>query len=352
MEITVITGPGKRSEDVWALGYRHIILPELDRSISGFRHRYAAVHAIGRVLREERPTVIFAVSLRFGLLTKLANYIYHKANSIILIPGLGFLYSSNNLLIRMSIPLLNNLMSFLLRDGMTDVVVQNADNLIFFRQRIKIDSERLHLIRGSGVQLRGSPDCNLPDGDPIVVLAGRMLWSKGVKEFVAAARIIKAKGYAVRMVLVGVPDGANPDCVPSEKLGAWAAEGIVEWWGFCDDMTSVWKSTSVAVFPTWYGEGIPKALLEAASFNRPVVATDVAGCRDVVFHNKNGLIIKPRAPDSLAEAIIKYLDDPELAKRMSLALYGSLKDTFDIRSITQDTKMLFETILSRGRPDD
>lgn len=347
-ETIVVTGPGNRGRDVWSLGYRHIVLPELDRNKTSFLSRIKAVHAMGKILIEEKPTIVFAVSLRFGILAKLASKIYKKCPFIILMPGLGFLYSSKRMLVRMSLPVFNFIIKRVIKDDLTDVVVQNQDNMLFFRQRIGIKINRLHLIRGSGVALRDLDECVMPKGEVIVTLAGRMLWSKGVSQFVDAARILRAQGVQVRMVLVGVPDAANPDYVPSELLVEWAEEEIIEWWGFCDDMNSIWKATSIAVFPTWYGEGIPKALLEAASFARPVIATDVPGCRDVIEHDVNGLLIKPRSAKALAAAIVKYIEDPQLVDRTRLSLHKSLENNFDLEVVTNDTASLFEMILSRS----
>ena len=351
LETMVVTGPGERGNDVWDLGYRHIVLPELSRQRKGIFARFGAVHEVGQLLIKEKPKIIFAVSLRYGVLAKLASRIYCKSPCIILMPGLGFLYTSDRLLVRGFLPILNFIMRAIFNDGLTDIVVQNQDNMLFFRQHIGINIDRLHLIRGSGVTLNSFDDCVLPSGKPVIVLAGRMLWSKGIRQFVEAALILKRQGVQVRMVLVGVPDAANPDHVSVEKLSAWAKAGDIEWWGFCDKMSDVWKATSIAVFPTWYGEGIPKALLEAGSFARPVIATDAAGCREVIFNEKTGLLIRPKSAEAIAEAILTYLENPALAETTRLALYRSIENAFDVGAIVRDTAELLKRVQSR-RPAD
>ncbi len=350
-ETIVVTGPGKRSHDVWAMGYRHVVLHDIDRTRGGFFRRLKGIRAIARFLREEQPAIVFAVSLRFGLMSKIASRFAFKCPFIILMPGLGFLYSSERFLAKIALPVLNILMRWMFSDGSTDIVVQNKDNMLFFRQQLKIPIDRVHMIRGSGVRLHNLA-IDLPDKKrPVITLAGRMLWSKGVREFVEAAKILRKQGREVRMVLVGVPDAANPDHVSIEHLSDWKSQGTVEWWGFCDNMNEVWQSTSIAVFPTWYGEGIPKALLEAASFARPVVASDVAGCRDVVVDRINGIIIKPKSAEALAGAISTYLDDADMATKFGLSLQSILKDTYDEASITEETATLFQAVLCREKLD-
>ena len=348
-EIYVVTGPGKRRENVWAMGYRHIVLPALERGRGGLIRRIRGIMALAKLLNDERPSIVFAVSLRFGLMSKIAGTLKANSQFIILMPGLGFLYSSDRLVARVILPFLNAFMSWLFNDENTDIIVQNHDNMLFFRQHINIPIERLHLIRGSGIQLHEHVVTEIGAEETIIILAGRMLWSKGVLEFVQAARILRAQGRDVRMVLVGVPDAANPDHVSSEVLRSWKEDGTIEWWGFHDDMNEVWRSASIAVFPTWYGEGIPKALLEAASYSLPIITTNVAGCRDVVSNEINGLLIKPRSAEALANAISLYLEDPKMAKNYGEALQATMKKNYDEETIIDETEALIRIVTGRTK---
>jgi glycosyltransferase involved in cell wall biosynthesis len=184
-----------------------------------------------------------------------------------------------------------------------------------FVERHLVPAGRAVLIRGSGVDVRAFSPSEEPEGVPVVLLASRLLWDKGVREFVEAARKLRGRGQACRFVLVGVPDKENPEAVPEATLRAWSAEGIVEWWGLRDDMPAVLRQAALVVLPS-YREGIPKILLEAAAGGRPIVTTDVSGCREVVRDGENGLLVPPRDASSLAEAIATLLRDRSLRERM------------------------------------
>jgi len=162
------------------------------------------------------------------------------------------------------------------------------------------------------------PAIEKPDGVPVVVLPGRMLWDKGVREFVEAARMLRSAGVIARFVLIGAPDNGNREAISVAQLDAWTGEGSVEWWGHRRDMAAVLAGATIVVLPT-YGEGLPKVLLEAASVGRAVVATDVRGCREVVRPGVNGLLVPPRDSAALAQAIERLLIAKELRARFGEA---------------------------------
>jgi glycosyltransferase involved in cell wall biosynthesis len=142
-----------------------------------------------------------------------------------------------------------------------------------------------------------------------------LLWDKGVGEFVEAARLLRASGVRARFALVGDSDLSNPAAVPLDQLSSWQREGIVEWWGWHDDMRSVFALSHVVCLPS-YREGVPRVLAEAAACARPLVATDVPGCREVVIHNSNGLLVRSHDPEALANALRMLIENPSLRRRM------------------------------------
>ncbi len=154
-----------------------------------------------------------------------------------------------------------------------------------------------------------------PDGTPLVLLPARMLWDKGVAEFVEAATQLKSRGMLARFVLVGEPDIENPASVPEHQLISWQKDGVVEWWGRREDMPQVLKQSHIVCLPS-YREGLPKSLLEAASCGRPIVTTDVPGCREIVHDGENGILVEARNSTALADALARLLADRELRKWM------------------------------------
>jgi glycosyltransferase involved in cell wall biosynthesis len=143
-----------------------------------------------------------------------------------------------------------------------------------------------------------------------------MLWAKGVGEFVAAARLLSMRGVEARFLLVGEPDTANPASIPAKKLREWHGQFGVEWLGRREDMPSVWQSAHIACLPSYYGEGLPKCLLEAAACGLPIVTTDTPGCREVIVDGEEGLLVPTKNAEALANAIERLISQPELRKQM------------------------------------
>jgi glycosyltransferase involved in cell wall biosynthesis len=178
-----------------------------------------------------------------------------------------------------------------------------------------VSPERVRLIRGSGVDIERFAPTPEPVGMPVVMLPSRMLWDKGVGEFVESAQLLKSRGVVARFVLVGDSDPENPAAISVAQLESWRDSGVVEWWGRCEDMPQVLAQASIVCLPS-YREGLPKALLEAAACSRPLVSCDVPGCREIVRHGENGLLVPLRDAMALAGAIEKLLGDPGLRAAM------------------------------------
>ncbi len=229
-------------------------------------------------------------------------------------PGLGHVFTTETRKIKM----LRRVLVFLLRISWKRkrlrVTFQNRDNLRTFVQAGIVDPAQTALIRGSGV------DCNefAPHPEPpgaVVLLAGRMLWEKGIASFVEAATLLKSQGVQARFLMAGEPDESHPSSIPRERLQRWSREGCVEWLGEQRNMPALYAAANIVCLPS-YGEGVPKALIEAAASGRAVVATDVPGCREVVRDGENGLLVPVRDSEALAAALGMLLASPGMRARM------------------------------------
>jgi glycosyltransferase involved in cell wall biosynthesis len=177
------------------------------------------------------------------------------------------------------------------------------------------------------------------------MFAARLLRDKGIREFVEAAQILKAGDIAARFVVVGDCDDANPTAIGSEQLAAWQNEGAIEWWGRRSDMPKVLASSHVVCLPS-YREGLPKVLLEAAASGRPIVTTDVPGCRDVVRDGVNGFLVPARDSVALAAAIGRLIADPEMRVRMGREGRFIVEREFALSRIVTATLNLYSAIAS------
>ena len=177
----------------------------------------------------------------------------------------------------------------------------------------------------------------------MALLAARMLWDKGLQEFVDAARALKAQGRNVRFALAGTPDPGNPAAAPEETLVAWRNSGDVEWLGHVADMPALFAKADIVVLPS-YREGLPKSLIEAAACARPLVATDVPGCREVIRDGVDGLLVPAGQSAPLANAIARLIDDPALARRLGEAARAKALAEFDERKIIDATLAVYREI--------
>ncbi|MDA8120246.1 MAG: glycosyltransferase [Gammaproteobacteria bacterium] len=204
--------------------------------------------------------------------------------------------------------------------------------------------DRTVVIRGAGVDTEAFQPCPEPIGTPVVVMAARLLWAKGVGVFVAAARLLKAQGVNVRCVLVGGVDLANAASVPEAQLEAWHAEGVIDWRGFQNDIRPILREATLFCLPTHYREGLPRVILEAMAMGRAVIATDVIGCREAVRDGDNGRLIPPRDPEALADAVRDLLADPTTRARMGRRGRARAAQEFSTTLVIQETLDLYATL--------
>jgi len=215
---------------------------------------------------------------------------------------------------------------------------------LFERSKL-VDPAHIRLVRGSGV------DCTrfvarqkrINDQPLRVLLAARLLWDKGIAEYVEAARRLQSEGRALQFLLAGDPDPGNPAAVSEATLREWAVGGVVTCLGHVDDMPALLASVDMFVLPS-YREGLPKGLIEAAASALPLVTTDVPGCREVVIHGVDGLLVPPRDAVALAEAIARLQDDPLLAARLGEAARIKALDSFDQARVLDATFSVYREL--------
>jgi glycosyltransferase involved in cell wall biosynthesis len=230
------------------------------------------------------------------------------------------------------------------------VVFQTREDYAQFTDASVVQRSDAVIIRGAGVDVsvfRATPE---PQGEIVVLLAARMLWDKGVGEFVEAVRLLKRRGVGFKAVVVGIVDEGNPRAIPESRLRAWHDEGAIEWWGRRDDMPAVLASSHIVVLPTYYGEGVPKALLEAAASARPIVTTGIPGCRDVVRDGENGLLVPPMEPRALADAIATLVADRGLRERFGKRGREIAVDEFRVEKVVEETLAVYRDVLGPRWP--
>lgn len=199
--------------------------------------------------------------------------------------GAGANFSSQSSFARLLKPALGGAFRLISNKSGTRLILQNTNDVTVVAQA-GVDRRNIRLIRSSGVNVLEYGVREPPSGVPIILLASRMLWEKGVGEFVKAANLLGKQGVSARFVLVGQPDCENPSAITHKQLQAWNDSGEIEWWGHRDNMPEVLSQAKIVCLPSYYGEGIPKVLVEAMASARPIVTTDMPGCSEVVRSGK------------------------------------------------------------------
>jgi len=203
-----------------------------------------------------------------------------------------------------------------------------------------INKKRTVLIRGSGVNLSDFNISDEPDGRITIMLASRMLWDKGIGELIEATKVLKSKKIDFRTILVGKPDTENPRSIPENILKTWHAKGIIEWWGYKENIPQILSKAHIIALPS-YREGIPKGLLEAAACGKPIVTTDVVGCREVVKHLENGFLVKVKDVESLSHALEEMIKDSGLRQKMGAKGRILVEKHFSEQVVVEKTMELY-----------
>jgi glycosyltransferase involved in cell wall biosynthesis len=262
-----------------------------------------------------KPDIIHAVAQKPVIYAGFARKFYDKAAFIGALGGVGFVFTGKSFKAKVLRPLVKLFLKFALMGERTRLILQNNDNINIIQRLGVIDAFCIRLVRGAGVETEKFLPSPMPTGVPMVILPARMLWDKGVGEFVRVAGRIKARDIQARFVLVGDIDLHNPASVSQAQIDNWVASGTVEQWGRRGDMELVYPQASIVCLPS-YNEGLPKVLLEAASSSRPVVAFDVSGCRDVARDGVNGALVAFGDEAALQTALVRLIEDKKLCQTM------------------------------------
>ena len=316
-EVAIATRVQEHGERIQEKGLR-VIPIRLRRRSRNPLDEILAIYDLAQIYRKERPDIVHHVTIKPVLYGSWAAKLAGIPSVVNAIAGLGYVFIARGY----KASLFRRLISMAYRSAFcgarSSIIFQNQEDRQTFIDNRLVKGNQTVLIRGSGVDLEQFAYSTEPSGVPIVMYAGRILWDKGVGELVEACKLLKEQGLQFRLVLVGSPDPDNPKSIPESQIHRWVGEGILEWWGHREDMPQVLAQSAIVVLPS-YREGLPKILLEAGALGRPVVATDVTGCRDVIKNGENGLLVPLGDISELADAVGKLLEDEELRTEMGAA---------------------------------
>ncbi|MER1968809.1 glycosyltransferase family 4 protein [Castellaniella sp. GW247-6E4] len=343
MEVHVATPDGPAVAEILAHGLHHHVVP-LSRSGTNPWVEARTLLAFRRLLRRVRPDLVHAVTIKAVLYGGIACRLARVPAYVAAVSGLGYVFMRG----RGGVDPLRQGALWLYRLALghrnSRVVFQNASDRDVLVAAGAVRPERAVMIRGSGVDLDRYAPQPLPPGPVTVVMASRLLRDKGVAEFVEAAGLAAARGAGLRWVLAGSPDPGNPASITRDELDAWVRAGTIEYVGECADVAALYAAAHLVALPS-YREGLPKSLVEAAACGRPVVTTDVPGCRDAVDPGVSGVLVPPRDARALADAVIALAADEAARVAMGAAGRALAERDFGIRPVVQAHLDLYRTLL-------
>jgi glycosyltransferase involved in cell wall biosynthesis len=348
-EVVVATRVRAHDEHIRAEGFAVRALAWRRRG-DGLTGAYRAIWEIARLYRAEQPDIVHHIALKpvlfGGVALRLAFGASADAPAVIdAIMGLGSGFSLARVATRLRRPLLRLCLRFTTGPYRRWVVVQNPEDSAALA-KTGTAPDRIAMIKGSGVDLRHF----LPLPDPrsptvTVALVSRMLREKGVLDAVAAIRLLRGRGLPIKLVLAGPTDPDNRSSLTAARLASLCEAPGIEWLGPVGDVRTVWRRAAIAILPSTYGEGVPKALLEAAACARPIVATDVPGCREVVRNGRTGILVPPRDVNRLAEAIAALAGDAALRAEMGHAGREMIEQGFAEETVARETLAVYQSAL-------
>lgn len=346
-DVSVITDPGAHRAAIEKAGVRVIPLSLDRRNLNPFtalRH----IAQIQDIYRREKPDLVHHIAMKPVLYGAIAAWLAGVKHVVNAFAGLGYVFTASDARAQLLKCLLLPLFAVLLRRPGSYLLLQNDDDLALLKSLHLAPAGRTTVIRGSGIDLAQYPEqpFAIPASEFIVAFSGRMIGIKGLQTIKDAAPILRLRAPQVKLWLCGTPDPGNPGSWTEAELKQIGTDNSnVVYRGHCD-MAAMWGQAHAAVQPSWGGEGVPKALLEAAACGRAIVASDVPGCRDLVKEGENGFLVPPRDAAVLADALAKLAANPQNCAAMGKASRRMIEQSeFTAAAVTARTADLYRKCL-------
>ncbi len=342
--VVVITKVNKHKKIIESEGFELAPI-EIKRGGMNLFSELKTISELYSYYKKYNPDIVHHVAIKPVIYGTLVARFIGSIKIVNAMAGLGFIFISNKKRVKLLRFFVRQLFRFLFRSKNGRLILQNKDDLNYFLENKIVKKDQVAIIRGSGVNIEQFTFINEAKDVLIVMLASRMLWDKGVGEFVSASKILKDKKINARFVLVGENDPENPSSIPQEKLDEWHESGVIEYWGEQTKMHKVLPKASIICLPS-YREGLPKVLLEAASCGRPIIATDVPGCREIVHNGENGILVPLKNSNSLASAMKELINNPEKRKIMGTNGRRLVESEFSEEIVVYQTLKVYQELLA------
>jgi len=340
-EVTIVARDTGQKEKIVSYGFRFIHVP-FRRSGLNPVYETKCIWILARLYKKYKPDVVHHVALKACVLGSVAARLAGIKHVVNAVSGLGYVFIETKKGIRNS--LIKALIKTAIRNRNFHYIFQNTDDISDLLN--DYHSNKIHLIKGSGVDLD-----KFRFSEPVVkeklhiLLLARMLYDKGIIEYVEAAQRIKNNvGDRVSFILAGACDDLNPAAIPERKLKSLIDGDYIRWKGFCEDVISEIENSDIVVLPS-YREGLPKSLIEACACGRPIITTDAPGCRECVEEGQNGYLVPVKDSVHMGAKLEKLINDPTERKRMGKYSRQLAEKEFSIDSVVEKHLLIYKEII-------
>jgi glycosyltransferase involved in cell wall biosynthesis len=341
-DVTVATRVRADGERIKAEGFSLIPIESERGSVSLVRS-LRDFSQLFRIVRRERADIVHCIALRPVVIGGVAAKFAGSGVLVLAPTGLGHLWIERGTVVRLARKVVSFIVGSLLHGPRTHYLFENRDDPREFG--LNPDGAEVTIVGGAGVDPEKFPLSEAPPAPPVkVAVVSRMIRPKGIVEAVAAVRRARALGAPVELHLFGDPDPDNRRSIPQATIAEWTQEAGITWHGRVTDVARVWREHHIAMLLS-YREGLPRALVEAAAAGRPIVATDVAGCREVVRDGQEGILAPPGDTEAAAQALVKLAADPALRARMGAAAHARFRERFTADAVRQAVGHLYRALV-------
>lgn len=313
-EVVVASNKSALRTEIIGYGFKYIDTGSKRDSRNVFT-QISSIYRLYQIFCNEQPSIIHNTSIKPVIYGSIAGRLSGVPKIVNLVNGLGYVFIEHKSVRRLIVKaVVKTMYRLALASRSISVIFQNPDDRDYFIDEKITSKNNSYLILGSGVDTDiFSPSAENPcKHDLTVLFFGRMLWDKGIEYLIDATKILKSEGIEFTLNLAGEPDKDNPSCIPLEQLKKWENDGLINYLGYCSDMVDIIRASDLVVLPTYYREGVPLSLIEAASVGKPIVTTDMPGCREIVVDGVNGFLVPVKDSVALADKIREILLNKDL----------------------------------------
>jgi glycosyltransferase involved in cell wall biosynthesis len=346
--VTIACNFTKHKEELFDMGFNVINIP-FTRSGGGLLNELKTIIYIRRVIKEIKPSLVHAVTIKPVLYTGLAlKTITKNIPMVAAISGLGYVFTASNLRAKLTRFVASICYKVALTQKYKIVIFQNSSDDAILTKVADLKCGDKALIKGSGADLSIYNALAESNSDVIkVVMACRLLKEKGVYEYIEAAKQVKEQCPETEFLLVGTPDLENPNTVEQTEIDQWVSGGVINYLGHRNDIPNVFAESNIVCLPSFYGEGVPKVLIEAAACGRAIITTNNPGCKDAIIDGVTGIAVPVRDSTALAVAIIKLIEDSDLRNVMGHKGRLFAEQEFDVNSVVHKHLKIYNNLISK-----